>query len=86
MSEAALFGIVGEILGIPEVDPAKGFVALGGDSIAAINVVRRLQRTTGIELDALDLLSCDSLGELSESMTESVEAGRPAAPTPYERG
>ena len=56
MTESALLAIVGETLGIPEVDRDAGFVALGGDSIAAIKVVRRLWRTTGIELDALDLL------------------------------
>lgn len=86
MSESALFGIIGEILGIPQVDRNASFVALGGDSMSAITVVRRLQRTTGIELDGLDLLSCDSLAELSDSMADLVDGADPAPTDIPEKG
>ena len=86
MTESALLRVISEILGIPEVDVSASFIALGGDSIAAINVVRRLHRATGVELDALDVLSCDSLGELSDEFLEVAEFTDVAAPDASEKG
>ena len=86
MTESALLRVISEILGISEVDVNASFIALGGDSIAAINVVRRLHRATGVELDALDVLSCDSLGELSDEFLEVAEFTDVAAPDASEKG
>ncbi len=68
MTASSLSGIVSEVLGIPETELNASFFGLGGDSAAAISVVRRLLRTTGIDLDPLDLLTCDSVPELSNSL------------------
>jgi len=86
VTESALLRVISEILGISEVDVNASFIALGGDSIAAINVVRRLHRATGVELDALDVLSCDSLEELSDEFLEVAEFADVADPDASEKG
>ena len=86
MTESAVLRVVSEILGISKVDVNASFIALGGDSIAAINVVRRLHRATGVEMDALDVLSCDSIGELSDEFLEAAECADVGVPDASEKG
>ncbi|MGD9620571.1 MAG: acyl carrier protein [Mycolicibacterium sp.] len=75
MTAPTLAGIVSEVLSIPESDLDTSFFGLGGDSASAINVVRRLRRHAGIDMDPMDLLTCDSVAVLSDSLLGRVDPG-----------
>ncbi|MGI5350447.1 amino acid adenylation domain-containing protein [Streptomyces sp. CA-250714] len=78
-AERAVLRIVAEVLQVPEVSGAVGFLELGGDSISAIRVAVRA-REHGIPIDVREVLNCATLAELAQQTHEAGErtdAGTP---------
>ncbi|WP_053926295.1 non-ribosomal peptide synthetase [Streptomyces chattanoogensis] len=66
--EEILCGLVAELLGVPTVGTDHGFVSLGGDSIAAVELVGRARRA-GLSLTTRDVLGQRSLAGLAAVST-----------------
>ncbi|WP_206409460.1 non-ribosomal peptide synthetase, partial [Lysobacter enzymogenes] len=63
--EAAVAAIVGEVLRLGEVPPEQGFFEIGGDSILAVGVARRIGEAYGIAFEATDLLDLGSVRRIA---------------------
>ncbi|MET4727078.1 amino acid adenylation domain-containing protein [Lysobacter enzymogenes] len=63
--EAAVAAIVGEVLRLREVPPEQGFFEIGGDSILAVGVARRIGEAYGIAFEATDLLDLGSVRRIA---------------------
>jgi acyl carrier protein len=46
-----------ELLGTPEVAETDDLISMGGDSLTAIRLAMRLEESTGIELNVVDILT-----------------------------
>ncbi|WKN18650.1 amino acid adenylation domain-containing protein [Streptomyces sp. JUS-F4] len=66
--EEILCGVVAELLGVPTVGTDRGFLSLGGDSIAAVQLVGRARRA-GLSLTTRDVLGQRSLAGLAAVST-----------------
>ncbi|MBY8850073.1 amino acid adenylation domain-containing protein [Saccharothrix sp. MB29] len=66
--EAALCGLVADLLGMPEVGPDDGFFDLGGDSITSIQLVSRARRI-GLEFSARAVFEHRTLRDLAAVVT-----------------
>jgi acyl carrier protein len=53
------------VLGVTAVGTADNFFALGGDSLAAIELTAALEERTGRPLDLDLLFDCETLGEFA---------------------
>ncbi|MEU8686697.1 condensation domain-containing protein, partial [Streptomyces sp. NPDC048611] len=62
--EELLCGVIADVLGHPEVGTDHSFIALGGDSISAIQVIGRA-RQAGLSLNARDVLTQRSVEALA---------------------
>ncbi|MCR8547597.1 SDR family NAD(P)-dependent oxidoreductase [Salipiger sp. P9] len=71
-----LTGIVGGVLGIPEdrIDRQSSLVALGLDSILAIEIQSRIETGIGVKLSVLDLLRGVSIADLCKRLEETLRA------------
>lgn len=67
-NEQAFFEICAEVLKIQveKLDNSKSFIALGGDSIAAIGLIARCEER-GIEIKTGDIINANSISELSST-------------------
>jgi amino acid adenylation domain-containing protein len=63
-TERILAGVYGDVLGVPQVGVDDDFIAIGGDSIRAIQVVTRA-RTRGIEITARQVLQLRTIAALA---------------------
>ncbi len=86
IAEGALASLLGEVLGVRDVAPDDDFLALGGDSILAVQAVARARRA-GIHLTVRRLLDRATVAELAAlpgAPTASLEAaeGRPEGERP----
>jgi acyl carrier protein len=63
-----LLAAIAGILGLPSVSAADSFFDLGGDSLAAVEIVALLEQAsgTGVELDAL--FDASSFGQLFDQL------------------
>ncbi|MFO7562814.1 MAG: AMP-binding protein [Enhygromyxa sp.] len=79
-SEAArmLCRVCAEVVLGSEPSPDDRFSDLGGSSLAALRVVRRLQERHRISLPPARLLGCETLGEIAGQLSELAES--PATP------
>ncbi|MFL5663118.1 MAG: non-ribosomal peptide synthetase, partial [Ktedonobacteraceae bacterium] len=72
--EEVLAGIWSQILRIEQIGVHDDFIALGGDSLMAMQVISRLRRTLQIELTLARFFEARTLAELSK-IIEQVKAG-----------
>jgi mycobactin peptide synthetase MbtF len=85
-TESALAELLGEILGIAQIDPNADFLELGLDSIVALSVVQSARRR-GIAMRARLVLECGSIRELAAAIdAEAAEAARSTPDTEAESG
>jgi amino acid adenylation domain-containing protein/non-ribosomal peptide synthase protein (TIGR01720 family) len=75
--ERLLAKLFGELTGAAAVGIDDNYFALGGDSIKAITLVSRLQRT-GLRLALRDLFAHPTIAELAPCLTRAEAAPRPA--------
>ncbi|HEX8081789.1 MAG TPA: amino acid adenylation domain-containing protein [Jatrophihabitans sp.] len=80
VSAQLLAGLVAEVLAISAPSIDRSFIALGGDSITAMQVVR-LARRVGIGLETKDVLEQPSVAALAEHARSVAVAGQPSRPT-----
>jgi len=68
VERGALLAAIAGILGLPSVSAADSFFDLGGDSLAAVEIVALLEQASGasVELDAL--LEASSFGQLFDQL------------------
>ncbi|MFI0712154.1 amino acid adenylation domain-containing protein [Streptomyces inhibens] len=76
--EELLCGVIADVLGLPKVGTDRSFIALGGDSISAIQVVGRA-RQAGLSLTARELLTQRSVEALA-AVAEPAAAAPAEAP------
>ncbi|MEO3761120.1 amino acid adenylation domain-containing protein [Mycobacterium sp. B14F4] len=85
-TEAALAGVLADLLDGVEVDVSADFLALGLDSIVALSVVQAARRR-GIPLRARLMLECATVRELAAAIDNEAaradhDADEPAGPVP----
>ncbi|MFD0385721.1 amino acid adenylation domain-containing protein [Streptomyces stramineus] len=73
-------GIWRDVLGTEDVSPSDSFFDLGGDSISGLQVVNRIQKFFGIELDVLTLFDYDTPETLTDHLGTLMAPGPDAAP------
>ncbi|HEU0302377.1 MAG TPA: amino acid adenylation domain-containing protein [Longimicrobium sp.] len=78
-TERALAAVWAEVLGVERVGAADGFIALGGDSLRAMQAMARIQRELACELGMRVLMERSSLAEVAAAV-EAERAAAPAAP------
>ena len=66
-----LLGIWREVLGTADVGIADNFLDLGGNSLLAMQIVSRIGRRFGVEVEPVAVLLASSLGELAEHVKEA---------------
>jgi acyl carrier protein len=66
--EPLLAGIAA-ILGLPSVRDSDNFFDLGGDSLAAVEIVELLGQATGASIDPDMLFEARTFGELLQKLT-----------------
>ncbi|WKB55884.1 thioester reductase domain-containing protein [Eleftheria terrae] len=76
---ALLQTLVADLLGYPTVAMEQSFLALGGDSIRAARLQRRLQEALAIEVPMSRLLEAPSLAALAEWLEDGRARTAPAA-------
>lgn len=68
---------------LPGARPAQGFVAQGGDSLAAMVLAARWQQVTGSSVEVAEILAATDLGGLVRSVAgRRAVADAPASPAP----
>ncbi|WP_097867716.1 acyl carrier protein [Streptomyces sp. rh34] len=74
---SAVLAMVRELLGNPEVTLQDDFFFVGGDSIAAMHLVRRLARRTGLRLRVSQLFAHPTLDDFAAQvdMVRAAAAG-----------
>lgn len=71
---AVLASLVSEVLGVETVDPAAGFVDLGGDSLTAMRLQWRARAELGAELSLRELFDTPSLAGLAAALDARAAA------------
>ncbi|MEZ0492088.1 amino acid adenylation domain-containing protein [Kineococcus sp. TBRC 1896] len=75
-AERRVCEVVGEVLGLTEVDPDAGFSDLGGDSLTAMRLVAALEARTGTTVPVTDLLAQPTIAGIAR---RARAAGGPPA-------
>lgn len=78
-TEATVAEIWGSILGLADIEPGENYFALGGDSLRALRMARRVTERFGVPVTLQDLVAAPTLGEFC-AFLDRVESG--AEPTP----
>jgi amino acid adenylation domain-containing protein len=65
--EEFIRGLIGDLLGVDDVDTSENFLELGGDSIAAMRLATRV-RAAGFVLSIRDVLERKTVGELAKAI------------------
>lgn len=79
VDERQLLEIMRDCLGYDRpLSREDDFFDLGGDSIAATRIVNRLQKDAGIELNVVDLLESDNLGDIVDRALANINAASQA--------
>jgi amino acid adenylation domain-containing protein/non-ribosomal peptide synthase protein (TIGR01720 family) len=84
--ERVLCAVFAEVLGVPGVGPEDDFFMLGGDSIRALDVVRRA-RAAGYGLVARDLFRLSTVAALTRGLAQrsARRDGAPSVPAAEDR-
>ena len=77
-NEQLLASLWKELLGIARVRTSDNFFDIGGHSLMAVDMAARVQRTTGLSLNLLDIAN-GTLGTLAAGLSESASAPPPPA-------
>jgi hypothetical protein len=81
-TERLVAGLWREALGVERVGVRDNFFDLGGHSLLSIRVLAKLEKATGLQLDARDLIY-QSLGQLAAACDQRLAgAGRAVAGAP----
>jgi amino acid adenylation domain-containing protein len=78
--ERTVAGIWCEVLGLPAVGGDDDLLALGGSSLAAMQIAARVRRATGVELSSQELLDVPTVAGLARVLERREGAARPALP------
>ncbi|MBR7835046.1 amino acid adenylation domain-containing protein [Actinospica durhamensis] len=78
--ERVLCAVFAEVLGVPEVGPEDDFFMLGGDSIRALDLVRRA-RAAGYGLVARDVFRRSTVAALTRGLAEHSARAADGAPS-----
>jgi acyl carrier protein len=62
------------VLGVPDAPPDANFFGLGGDSLAALEVIASIQDELGCELSLELLFEYPTLGEFAEQVKDVAAA------------
>jgi hypothetical protein len=65
LAHSGLLAILQDVLGRAEIQPSDNFIALGGNSILAVQTASRVRQQLTVALEPGDVLLAESLGELS---------------------
>jgi acyl carrier protein len=76
VTEAGVLALAARVLERADVDPDADFFELGGDSLAAVELVDRLDEELGLIVDLADLFEAPNLGSFAR---DAVQAA-PSAP------
>ncbi|MFF9481511.1 amino acid adenylation domain-containing protein [Streptomyces sp. NPDC014733] len=79
--EAALLGIVAEVLGLPGVPAEETFLDAGGDSLSAARVVNRLRAELDVDLSVRSLIEPRPMAELARLLRAAPRARPRLVPT-----
>jgi len=74
-TEQRIAGVVAEVLGIGEVDPAVQFFALGANSLDIVRMQNKLSRLLGREVSVVDFFTHPSVERLALALTEPATGG-----------
>ncbi|CAA9320056.1 MAG: Polyketide synthase modules and related proteins, partial [uncultured Gemmatimonadetes bacterium] len=77
-AEQALAAIWSEVLGVEQVGRRDDFFALGGHSLLAVQVISRIRRTLGAELELGVFFARPVLSEMAEALRSAARAELPA--------
>lgn len=78
-----VYAIWAEVLGDDDIDPDASLLELGGNSLAATQIIARVRRAFRLELSVGDVLEGRTLNQLVALVEEATSgAGRRAAPPP----
>ncbi len=74
--EAALAGIWAEVLGMApdRVGVNRGFLEMGGDSLAAVRVLGRVRDALGVEVTLVNLFAAPTVAGLAEAVRSALAA------------
>lgn len=79
-------GIWRDVLALDEVGVTDEYLALGGDSMRAMQVVSRVLREFGVDLPMSAPLSCRTVEEMAALIAGTMAAGLDAAELEYLEG
>lgn len=79
--EQILCGIYAQVLGVERVQPHDGFFDVGGDSVLAMQVIRRA-REAGLDLSVRDLFDHQSAAQLATAATDAAGGAEASAAAP----
>jgi acyl-CoA synthetase (AMP-forming)/AMP-acid ligase II/NADP-dependent 3-hydroxy acid dehydrogenase YdfG/acyl carrier protein len=79
-AERELAGIWGAVLGAADVNVEDSFFELGGDSLLAVQALRRIRDGLGVELSLRTLFENPRLGELARAIDAANASPAPPAP------
>jgi tyrocidine synthetase-3 len=74
--EAAVAATWQDVLGLPDIGVHDDFFDLGGHSLAATQIVARLQDSFDVELPPTAVFECPTVAELAATVSEAVTAVR----------
>ncbi|MFV0309883.1 MAG: AMP-binding protein [Desertimonas sp.] len=75
-TERLLAAIWRDVLGVAEVSAGDDFIGLGGDSIAAVEMLMRLRDAHGVRLSPSELVAAPTIAALAARIDRSRPSGR----------
>jgi len=73
--EAAVAGIVADVLDVPEVGVHDDFFALGGHSLVLVRLAARLRRSFGADIAVASLFTAPTVAGIARLLSSGVPAG-----------
>lgn len=74
--------VVASTLDLDSVTPDVNFFAIGGHSVAVLEVTARLQELLGLDIPPELLFECDSLERFTDAIRDFARLGGSSADTP----
>lgn len=74
-TDVVILGAISEVLDFPEVTAQDNFFSLGGDSLAAVELMERLEAQLDIEFPLETLLDSGEISELIHECKARVGRG-----------